>query len=135
MNCSKCKAPGICICDPVEPYSTLRLANVARQAEWDAFGQLTLSYRGNELAGEVGEACNIIKKIERERMGIAGSRATVEQLAEELADVVICTDLIAMAAGIDLDAAVTAKFNASSEKVGLQTRLAARPAHKEQSND
>lgn len=32
--------------------------------------------------------------------------------------------LIAMQAGIDLDAAVALKFNATSEKVGLQTRLA-----------
>lgn len=104
-------------------YDTLRSANIARQAEWDAGNQLTLAYRGNELAGEVGEACNVIKKLERERMGIRGSRATVEQLAEELADVVICADLIAMAAGIDLDAAVAAKFNATSEKIGLTTRM------------
>lgn len=105
-------------------FTTLRAANVARQAEWDSGNQITLAYRGNELAGEVGEACNIIKKIERERMGIAGSRATIGQLAEELADVVICTDLIAMQAGIDLQAAAVAKFNATSEKVGLRTRLA-----------
>ena len=77
----------------------LRSANRARQAEWDQDNQITLSYRGNELAGEVGEACNVIKKLERERMGIRGSRATKEQLAEELADVVICADLIAMDAG------------------------------------
>src|SRR5690606_32982880 len=66
---------------------------------------------------------NVIKKLERERLGIRGSRATTEMLAEELADVVICADLIAMDAGIDLDAAVAAKFNATSEKVGLPTRL------------
>lgn len=105
-------------------YSTLRAANIARQAEWDTSSDgLSLAYRGNELAGEVGEACNIIKKLERERLGIRGSRATLAQLAEELADVVICADLIANAAGIDLDAAVTAKFNATSEKVGLATKL------------
>lgn len=102
---------------------TLREANATRQAEWDKDDRITLSYRGNEMAGEVGEACNIIKKLDRERMGIRGSRATVAQLAEELADVVICADLIAMHEGIDLDAAVAAKFNATSEKVGLQTRL------------
>ncbi len=104
-------------------HSTLRRANEARQAEWDKDAQITLSYRGNEMAGEVGEACNVIKKLDRDRLGIAGSRATVAQLAEELADVVICADLIAMAAGIDLDAAVADKFNATSEKVGLATRL------------
>lgn len=109
-------------------HSTLRTANAARQKEWDTDNQITLAYRGNELAGEVGEACNIIKKLERERMGIVGSRASVEQLAEELADIVICTDLIAMDAGIDLDAAVAKKFNATSEKVGMQTRFILPPA-------
>jgi NTP pyrophosphatase (non-canonical NTP hydrolase) len=106
-------------------HADLRAANLARQAEWDTDGQITLSYRGNELAGEVGEACNIIKKLERERMGIAGSRATLADLAEELADVIICADLIAMQLGIDLDRAVAEKFNRTSEKVGLTTRMAA----------
>lgn len=106
-------------------FATLREANLARQKEWDPSDKITLSYRGNELAGEVGEACNVLKKIERERLGIAGSRDTVEHLAEELADVIICVDLLATAVGIDIDAAVRAKFNATSEKVGLRTRLVA----------
>lgn len=104
-------------------FSSLREANVARQKEWDAGNQISLSYRATELAGEVGEACNIVKKLERERLGIRGSRDTVEHLAEELADVLICADLIAMHEGIDLEAALVAKFNATSEKVGLTTRL------------
>ena len=104
-------------------YRTLRQANIARQKEWDADNKISLAYRGNELAGEVGEACNVIKKLERERLGIRGSRASVEQLAEELADIIICADLVAMAEGIDLVQAVAKKFNATSEKVGLNTRL------------
>ena len=59
----------------------------------------------------------------RERLGIAGSRDTVAHLAQELADVVICCDLVAMSEGIDLDAAVADKFNETSAKVGLPTRL------------
>lgn len=105
-------------------YTTLRAANEARQAEWDKDERITLSYRLNELAGETGEACNVGKKIERERLGIRGSRATVADLANELADVVICADLVALGEGIDLQAAVADKFNATSEKVGLCTRLA-----------
>jgi len=104
-------------------FNTLRAANRARQAEWDKDARITLSYRLNELAGETGEACNVGKKIERERLGIAGSRDTIEHLAEELADVVICADLVAMGEGVDLEAAVVNKFNATSEKVGLDTRL------------
>ena len=105
-------------------FSTLREANQNRQAEWDPDDRISLSYRGNEMAGEVGEACNVIKKLDRERLGIRGSRATIEQLAEELADVIICADLIAMGEGIDLMAAVARKFNATSEKLGLRTRMA-----------
>lgn len=111
--------------DSLNIRTSLRAANIARQAEWDPSDKITLTYRLNELAGETGEACNVGKKIERERLGIRGSRDTVEHLAEELADVVICADLVAMAEGIDLDAAVVAKFNATSEKVGLKTRLVA----------
>jgi NTP pyrophosphatase (non-canonical NTP hydrolase) len=101
----------------------LRRANVARNREWDLENVITLSFRGNELAGEVGEACNVIKKLERERLGIRGSRATVEQLAEELADVIICADLIAMHMNIDLELAVSEKFNQTSFKQNLKTRM------------
>lgn len=109
--------------DTVE-FNNLRAANVARQEAWCADQMPDLSFRGNELAGEVGEVCNVIKKLERERLGWRGSRDTVEHLAEELADVVICADLVAITAGIDLEAAVAAKFNATSENVGLPQRLA-----------
>jgi NTP pyrophosphatase (non-canonical NTP hydrolase) len=43
-------------------------------------------------------------------------------VADELADVLICTDLVTMIAGIDLEAALMMKFNASSEKLGVKTR-------------
>lgn len=107
-------------------YTHLQLAHRARQQEWDPSDKIGLVYRGNEMAGEVGEACNVIKKLERERLGIAGSRDTLSHLAEELADVVHTAYLTAMTAGIDLDAAVVDKFNATSEKVGLKTRMKTR---------
>lgn len=109
----------------VTEFSSLQEANIARQKEWDPDNRITLAYRGNELAGEVGEACNVIKKLERERMGINGSRDTVEHLLEELADSVICSYLVAMHVGGDLDAAIVAKFNATSEKMNLRTRMRA----------
>src|ERR1700677_2060882 len=94
----------------------LRQANLERQKEWDPANDITIEYRGNELAGEVGEACNIIKKIARERLGLRGSKAGKYELAEELADVVICVDLIAMMMDIDLCYAVEEKFNATFHK-------------------
>ena len=108
--------------DPLA-FSTLRAANEVRQQEWDPSDAITMAFRGNELAGEVGEACNVIKKLERERLGLRGSRASIAMLAEELADVLICADLIAMQAGIDLGAAVRAKFNATSSRYKLATKL------------
>ncbi|UGQ24166.1 MazG-like family protein [Brucella anthropi] len=103
---------------------SLRAANFARDQEWNTGSErVSMTFRATELAGEVGEACNVIKKLERERIGLVGSRDTKEHLAEELADIVICTDLVAMDADIDLDAAIAAKFNATSEKNGLSTRL------------
>lgn len=110
-------------------FTDLRAANIARQKEWDSdskiSGPLGKLWRANELSGECGEASNVVKKLVREELGIRGSRATVEQLAEELADIIICADLLAEEYGIDLQAATRAKFNATSEKVGLRTRLVA----------
>ena len=106
------------------PYASLRAANIARNVEWTAGkDKLSLSFRGNELAGEVGEACNILKKLDRERMGMVGSKSSVAHLAEELADVIICVDLIAMDLGINLREAVVRKFNKTSAQRGLKTKM------------
>lgn len=104
-------------------FDTLRAANAARQAEWDEGSVLTLSYLGNAAGGEMGEAQNVIKKLEREALGLRGSRATRDELGAELADVIIYVDLIARHAGIDLGAAVRDKFNATSEEYALAARL------------
>lgn len=73
----------------------LHKANVARDKEWNPDSVCGLDFWAVELAGEVGEACNIIKKLERERLRMRGSRATVQDLADELSDVIIVTDLMA----------------------------------------
>jgi NTP pyrophosphatase (non-canonical NTP hydrolase) len=109
----------------------LRDANILREKEWDPESKISVLFHGNELAGEVGEACNIIKKLERERMGIRGTRATITELAGELADVVIVADLIALHSGIDLGQAVIDKFNATSTKYGLSVTISHLPKEKE----
>ena len=104
-------------------FKHLRTANANRQAEWDPTSLIPLTFRTTELAGEVGEACNLIKKLERERLGLPGSRARLSEVAEELADVVICADLVAMDLGVDLGRAVREKFNKTSRKVGMRTMI------------
>jgi len=104
-------------------FEDLRAANVARNKEWDKDGQLNASFRGLELAGELGELCNMVKKLERERMGIRGSRVSIEDVAREMADVQICLDLLAMHYSIDLAYITRQVFNDKSVEVGLETRL------------
>lgn len=101
----------------------LREANIARIAELDGDIDLGPLFKAVDLGGEAGEALNVVKKLERERLGVRGSRDTVEHLGEELADVIICVDLLALRYGIDMIEATRAKFNATSVKVGLATRL------------
>lgn len=80
------------------------------------------------LTGEVGEAANIVKKLNRVRDGIPGNDKTPEQLradlADELADAFIYLDLTAQAAGIDLPDAVRSKFDRTSAKIGYVANLA-----------
>jgi NTP pyrophosphatase (non-canonical NTP hydrolase) len=102
-------------------------ANRARHAEWFKDKPVSLLYRATELAGEVGELCNALKKLERERLGVKGTRATLEHVAEELADVFIAGDLLAMQFGINVGEAVQAKFNKTSKAYGLKTKLQLTP--------
>lgn len=105
-------------------FKTLREANLLRQEEWVTSDEkLSITFKATELAGEVGEACNIVKKLERKRLGIATSEASLLDLAEELADVMICVDLLAAETGIDLDEAVKNKFNKTSDKYGLSVKI------------
>ena len=72
--------------------------------------------------GELGEAANIIKKLNRVRDGIPGNTETPEQLrlmlSEELADVAIYLDLLVQAAGFDLEKIIEAKFAKTNKKLG-----------------
>src|SRR6267378_1863075 len=105
-------------------FNTLIQANAIRNAQWDPRGEISLAFRGIELGGECGEALNVMKKLERQRMGHVGSRATKEDLGKELADVVICAYLSAMTAGIvDFESVIADKFNEVSERYGLDARL------------
>lgn len=105
-------------------FPTLREANIVRDSEWDPEHKINLAFRYTELAGEVGELGNLIKKILREQAGMRGTRANHAELREEIADVAICLDLLAMHLRIDLPSAIVEKFNKTSEKYGLTTRLA-----------
>lgn len=106
---------------------SLWTANIARDAVWDPDHKITLSFRGNEIAGEVGELCNQLKKIERVRLGLRGSLPSPEILREEIADVMICLSLICMHLNIsplEFLSSVANKFNKTSKERGLEVYLA-----------
>jgi NTP pyrophosphatase (non-canonical NTP hydrolase) len=85
-------------------------------------GSWSLSDWMTAVAGEVGEAANVVKKLNRVRDGIPGNTETEaelrEQLGEEIADAVIYLDLLAQAAGFDLETIRDAKFAKVSAKIG-----------------
>ncbi|WP_281931047.1 hypothetical protein [Roseibium album] len=105
--------------------------NLRRCEDPDGFNQpvndWTLSDWFTALSGELGEAANVAKKLNRERDGIPGNSETPEQLrqmlADELADTFIYLDLLAQSEGIDLSQAVPAKFNRTSDKVGCPIKF------------
>jgi NTP pyrophosphatase (non-canonical NTP hydrolase) len=94
---------GLSEMEPVHFLQALRAANYNRNEEWaNKERPFSLIFWANELAGEVGEACNILKKLDREfNYNVRGSRATLPALSEELADIIICADLLGMAAQIN----------------------------------
>jgi NTP pyrophosphatase (non-canonical NTP hydrolase) len=94
-------------------FTTLRDANVRRCNQvfhkldaWD------LPRWGNAVAGETGELCNVIKKIDRD----GSTPELLIKLRKEAADVLIYLDLLAARARFDLGQAVKEKFNEVSMK-------------------
>jgi len=103
--------------------------NLSRCNKWHNNGIESWSYAdwAVALAGEVGELCNVVKKLNRVRDGLPGNKETaanlITNLRAEVADVYLYLDLFAQRAGIDLESAVAEKFNATSERVGFPERL------------
>lgn len=74
----------------------------------------------NAVVGEIGEAANIIKKIDRGDMTLDQARPL---LAKEFADVVTYLDILAFRAGVDLGEATRQKWNEVSDRVGCGLQI------------
>lgn len=105
--------------------ATLREANIARLPHFKnkkggpAHSQpdgsdWSLGEWSNAVLGELGEAANIIKKIQRGDFTLEESR---DDLANEFADVLTYLDIMAFRAGIDLAQATTEKWNEVSGRI------------------
>lgn len=118
-------SPHVC---PLQYHVGIHAANAARQVLWNGEGQTNGPlYSAVELAGEVGEVCNVVKKLEREARGKVGSRSSVAKLEEEIGDVLICLDLLASEYGLDIMVAAARKFNKTSEELSFPIRMVVPP--------
>ena len=85
-------------------------------------GDWSLSDWMTATVGEMGEAANVAKKLNRVRDGVPGNVETEfdlrEMLADELADTFIYLDLLSQSQGINLSEAVRSKFDRTSAKIG-----------------
>lgn len=84
--------------------------------------------------GELGEAANVAKKLNRYRDGIPGNKETADalrdKLRQELGDTLVYLDLLAQSLGVNIGAAAVEVFNAKSAEIGCPIRmpLESRPA-------
>lgn len=106
-------------------FEQLRDANILRcERDWKhSLNGWSVAEWGNAAAGELGEACNVAKKMLRWdhniRTELAGkSRDGYKaDLAQEIADTLIYLDLWAASEGISLEEAVRTAFNNKSNDI------------------
>jgi NTP pyrophosphatase (non-canonical NTP hydrolase) len=82
-------------------------------------------------AGEMGEVCDGIKKLNRMRMGVHSNnvRSQVSEadmkkhILKEIGDTVTYLDLLAQRMGSDVESCLRAAFNSVSQREGLEERI------------
>lgn len=110
----------------------LRAQSSARADDWHGDEKWTILEWAGAMTGEAGEAANAAKKIRRVQQKIAkrapetapdAMHTLRAKLSEEIADTMIYLDLLAAQMDIDIEAAVTDKFNSVSKEFGFPQRL------------
>ena len=86
----------------------------------------------NAMAGEAGEAFNVVKKLRRDDFGkrqaaADGRPELLAKLATEIGDTFIYLDLLAQFYGLNLAACVVETFNRVSIREGFPERLEVHP--------
>lgn len=79
------------------------------------------------ILGELGEAANAAKKLNRFRDGIPGNKQTPAELYrmlyKELGDVFVYLDLLAQSLGFNIADAAVDVFNAKSDEIGYSGKV------------
>lgn len=111
-------------------FSELEHVNVARCSV--GFGHDLDSWSvaewGCAAAGELGEACNVARKLLRMRDQLPGNKGETiaeleEKLGREMADTIIYISLWAASQGIDLEAKIIQVFNEKSDQINSDIKL------------
>ena len=89
-----------------------------------------ITYWTTALAGEVGELCNMVKKIQRVELGgVDGGSSytakdiTPDMLKDEIGGIAIYLDLLASLLGISLEDAIIETFNNKSTQLGFKEKM------------
>ena len=122
-RCHRREPAGAVLSGAVKVFDDLMQAHLARNKLWQGDIDKGPLYSVLELAGEVGELCNVAKKLERTRLGMVGSKVTPQDFEDELGDVIICAFIVAAERGIDPMAAAARKFNKTSRKLGFPIEM------------
>lgn len=110
-------------------------ANLARCESPQGFKHALSSWTASDwmtaFMGEVGEAANIVKKLNRYRDGVPGNKeseaALRDKLRKELGDAFVYLDLMCQSQGFTVDEAAVEVFNAKSAEIGYPALLAQHP--------
>jgi len=103
-------------------------ANRKRCESPQGFGHLLSSWSTSDwftaTVGELGEAANVAKKLNRVRDGIVGNKETEQELRDklrrELGDAFVYLDLMAQSLGFNIGDAAAEVFNAKSIQIGYR---------------
>ena len=112
-------------------FHSLSIMNHARCISEQGFGHSLDSWSLSDwftaTMGELGEAANVAKKLNRIRDGIKGNKETEKELREklkrEIGDTVIYLDLLCQSQNLSLANCVATSFNEKSEEIGAAQRL------------
>lgn len=115
-------------------FEQFRAANVARCQSPQGFNHPIDGWSTSDwmtaLVGEVGEAANIVKKLNRFRDGVPGNKVSEQELRamlrRELGDVFVYLDLMAQHLGFGIADAAVEVFNAKSAEIGYPEKLGCR---------
>ena len=112
-------------------FTEFSKANRLRCESKDGFNHRLTSWSTSDwftaVVGELGEAANVAKKLNRVRDRIPGNKQTPEQLKgelrKELGDVFVYLDLLAQSLDFQISDAAVEVFNAKSEELNFPIRL------------